>query len=189
MRDPDLYNRLFFEEVYDLLVKEVGAIDRPDQKTGFVGSFTESRYDHHEWRFGGRLGFGGKFWRSPYRLGCPFYVNCYQEDSTPEREGVVARANEAISALFFKHRLKERSLEPERFERLQAQYPLATRDEILEAWVLSLKRDGTPNEAEKYLMHPLRDPDCQSCDGTGYIIFNNTCDCVDEKSKKRSGER
>lgn len=62
-----------------------------------------------EFRFIGALGFGGKFHlhgrhfllgRDPhlttdYRC----YVSCYPEDATPERQEMIERANERLSAL------------------------------------------------------------------------------------------
>lgn len=35
------------------------------------------------------------------------------------------------------------------------------------------------NEEEKFIPHPLADSECHHCSGSGYILFDNTCDCVD----------
>lgn len=51
-----------------------------------LGSFSE-------WRFCGHLGFGGKF-RFP-----GFWVDCYPEDISPEREKVIQEANSRLQAL------------------------------------------------------------------------------------------
>lgn len=48
-----------------------------------------------EYRFCGRLGFGGKFWRTNGK----FYVNCYTEDETPLRLQIMATANERLANL------------------------------------------------------------------------------------------
>lgn len=50
-----------------------------------------------------------------------------------------------------------------------------------------MRREGAAKEhaeLQPLLWHPLRDPECKSCDGSGWIIFNNQCDCVDLAFKK-----
>lgn len=39
-------------------------------------------------------------------------------------------------------------------------------------------------EVEKQTYHPFRDPDCKSCHGSGWIMFSNACDCVDEALRR-----
>lgn len=46
-----------------------------------------------EWRFSGRLGFGGKIYSNPWR------VDCYREDRTPEREAMIAEANRRLKEI------------------------------------------------------------------------------------------
>lgn len=48
-----------------------------------------------EYRFGGLLGFGGKFWN--YRD--KWYVTCYPEDDTPERTVLINGVNQKLSDL------------------------------------------------------------------------------------------
>lgn len=79
--------------VYEVLVMAGASIsDQPAfveaQTSKFVG----------EWRFGGFLGFGGKFYREPsaHRLG---YVSCYPEDATPERRQMIVLTNALLSRL------------------------------------------------------------------------------------------
>lgn len=74
--------------IYDLLVREAGA--RESQRDDFVAYV--STHAHTEWRFGGSLGFGGKFWNSSER----YYVTCYPDEETPERRAIVQRVNEAL---------------------------------------------------------------------------------------------
>ena len=85
--------------VYDILAQECGA---PEQCSA-VKSFSER--DHFvlrqtsenivEWRFCGKLGFGGKFW-----INCDkWYVTCYREDETPERLRMIEAANKRLEAL------------------------------------------------------------------------------------------
>ena len=74
--------------IYDLLVREAEA--RENHRDAFVHYVCES--DHAEWRFGGKLGGGGKFWSSDER----YYVSCYREDETPERAAIVQRVNATL---------------------------------------------------------------------------------------------
>lgn len=48
-----------------------------------------------EFRFGGLLGFGGKFWINCGR----WYVNCYREDELPSRLMLIAAINEKLEEL------------------------------------------------------------------------------------------
>jgi hypothetical protein len=62
---------------------------------GFQGYICEPCPYGHEWRFSGRLGFGGKLHLTHDRL----YVSCYPEDSTPGREAAIARVNESLAGV------------------------------------------------------------------------------------------
>lgn len=53
-------------KVYDILVAECGASDRPDDRQWFVCG--QTREVVREWRFCGSLGFGGKFRRGALRM-------------------------------------------------------------------------------------------------------------------------
>lgn len=91
-----------FNDVYTILVEECGAPDG-SYRQSFVHSHTEEKPEWHstttEWRFGGKLGFGGKFWvREGYGGG--FTVNCYNEDATLELLEVIEKANEKLAELF-----------------------------------------------------------------------------------------
>lgn len=84
----------FYEGVYVILMA-VGA--SPSMQADFVRYFTEDAGSaiHREWRFQGKLGFGGKFWRRP----SGHDVNCYTEDLTSERKKLIKYANDLIKAL------------------------------------------------------------------------------------------
>jgi len=86
MIKTELYNR-----VYDLLVHIGGASE--DLRSSFLHNHTVSKDACTEWRFCGRLGFGGKF-RSQ-----SFTVDCYKEDETPERVKIIADINTALEGL------------------------------------------------------------------------------------------
>lgn len=81
------------EAVYAILVEECGA--RTDNcgagQDAFV-SYTARDYDHHEFRFGGSLGFGGKVYVSQSQI----RVAYYPEDRTPARDKAMLRANDRL---------------------------------------------------------------------------------------------
>lgn len=81
----------FAEKVYDVLIKEAGAgASNEWDKESFI-------YHHEkgcdEWRFCGKLGFGGKY-RSNTNT-----VDCYLEDLTPERELIIKQTNLELSKI------------------------------------------------------------------------------------------
>jgi len=75
-------------KVYDLLVSIGGAYE--PERDDFIYHHTESNVDCSEWRFCGKLGFGGKY-RSRYNK-----VDCYIEDETPERIKLMDELNSAL---------------------------------------------------------------------------------------------
>jgi hypothetical protein len=89
----DFETEEFYNEVYDILMKQAGAIGGW-QRESFVFHFMQSE-PPREWRFQGLLGFGGKFWRNDGRI----YVNCYSEDRTPARERMIEATNKALDEL------------------------------------------------------------------------------------------
>lgn len=88
-----MMNREQLEAVYDVLVECCGANEHPDDREQFVGTHLTGD-GCTEYRFCGALGFGGKF-----RSQGQWRVDCYGEDSTPERRAMIERANEALVAL------------------------------------------------------------------------------------------
>lgn len=74
------------DQIYTVLVDLCGATER--DRGDFVWNFDRIR----EWRFQGRLGFGGKFYREREGL----RVGCYPEDRTPERDAMVDMANRRL---------------------------------------------------------------------------------------------
>ena len=81
--------------VYDVLVEHCGASGHPDEKTNFV--FHQTCKVEREYRFQGRLGLGGKFYRDGSRD--QWRVGCYREDLTPERQAMIGAANAALAEL------------------------------------------------------------------------------------------
>ena len=84
-------------KVYNIL-EEIGAV--PRMRDAFVRDHS-SYSDQHEWRFQGKLGFGGKFWNEwSYLDDEPKWrVSCYSEDETPEREKIIEETNQKLRAL------------------------------------------------------------------------------------------
>lgn len=79
-------------KVYDILIEECGA--SPKQFDQFVAYMLEpDPYNlGKEFRFGGNLGTGGKFYVSHY----DWRVGCYSEDLTADNEAAIDRANEKL---------------------------------------------------------------------------------------------
>ena len=83
-------NEKFAHAIYTILVEVCGARSR--ERDAFVqemGSFKPTR----EWRFGGWIGFGGKFWPREFK------VTCYSEDITDEYAKIITEANEKLIKL------------------------------------------------------------------------------------------
>jgi len=66
----------------------------PAGRQEFVRYLAEP-FTHHEYRFHGSLGFGGKLYRSDDKV----RVDCYNEDLTPKRAAVIARVNALLELL------------------------------------------------------------------------------------------
>jgi hypothetical protein len=89
MEPAEIFNR-----AYDILVLHAGAVDDEDHRTDFVCTYMDTRAT--EYRFGGRLGFGGKFWRNDHR----YYISCYREDyAKGERPTIIDRCNTMLAEL------------------------------------------------------------------------------------------
>lgn len=78
-------------KVYDLLVKIGGAWE--SDRDSFIYHHCDVKDGCDEWRFAGKLGFGGKY-RSRTNS-----VDCYKEDSNTERNKIITELNEALSKI------------------------------------------------------------------------------------------
>lgn len=78
------------DAVWAILVHGCGAPShlRPDFEHWWQG-------DGAEYRFQGRLGFGGKLWRRAEG----FHVTCYPEDLTEARAELMRKANQALAKI------------------------------------------------------------------------------------------
>ena len=77
--------------IYDVLVDECGAYDSADARSDFAVHWPACG----EYRFQGKLGFGGKVW-SPTMRSAP-KVTCYPEDRTDDWAAMIERANERLA--------------------------------------------------------------------------------------------
>ena len=77
------------EKVYDILVNIGGA--NADDKSSFVlhHAYLERNAICQEWRFQGKLGYGGKYY-SQINI-----VDCYLEDRTPKRIKLIEEINKS----------------------------------------------------------------------------------------------
>jgi len=84
-------------KVYDILV-EIGASET--MRKAFVWTHTKDE-NQLEWRFQGKLGFGGKFWNEwSYLEEKPKWrVSCYSEDETSKREKIIEETNTKLCTL------------------------------------------------------------------------------------------
>jgi len=83
----------FAGKVYDVLIKEAGASNEWDKESDKESFIYHHEKDCDEWRFCGKLGFGGKYWSNSNT------VDCYLEDLTPERELIIKQTNLELSKI------------------------------------------------------------------------------------------
>src|SRR5258708_1529027 len=83
--------------IAEILVVECGANAEHLKSYGFESYVTTAK--RVEFRFQGRLGFGGKFHASPGLNGDRWYVTCYAEDANPKRLHLIDNANTRLAEL------------------------------------------------------------------------------------------
>lgn len=88
-------------KVYDILVNDAGANDTPKmlERESFIFHVAVNPHPTTEYRFGGNLGWGGKFRNNGNYNNTP-YVDYYKEDTTPERDAIVSNVNSLLKMLF-----------------------------------------------------------------------------------------
>lgn len=82
--------------IWRILVEDCGAYDDRLSCDLFVGYCCDRGFDRLEWRFQGKLGFGGKFYANENG----WYVSCYSEDETPARLQIIETANAKLVSMF-----------------------------------------------------------------------------------------
>lgn len=83
---------VFYHKVYDIL-EELGGATGEGYRESFIYNYTKDKYKSDEWRFQGKLGFGGKY-RGERNM-----VDCYQEDENPERKRLIKKINTVLKKL------------------------------------------------------------------------------------------
>ena len=81
----------YYNKVYDILVNIGGAVET--DRIAFVYEHLNAEYPCTEWRFSGKLGFGGKY-RSKRNT-----VDCYQEDETSKRIELIKLMNKELAKI------------------------------------------------------------------------------------------
>jgi hypothetical protein len=84
---------------YDILVRHAGARDDEMARHSFVYHVASCEHPTMEYRFGGHLGWGGKFRNNGNHDNTP-YVDCYSEHLNPERKAVILATNAMLAELF-----------------------------------------------------------------------------------------
>jgi hypothetical protein len=86
-------------KIYDILV-EIGANERYRKDFVRVHSTDENQL---EWRFQGKLGFGGKFWNDWNDIeNRPLWrVTCYSEDKNPETLQIIEETDKKLDQLYW----------------------------------------------------------------------------------------
>lgn len=79
--------------IYDILVREAGASNREFHRTNFV--VAAIREDITEYRFGGALGFGGKF----FNTHDTWYVSASPEDMSCQVMSMIMTTNWELAKL------------------------------------------------------------------------------------------
>jgi len=79
----------FYKKVYDILIEVGGAL--PTEKENFIDAHVEGWCC--EWRFSGKLSFGGKYRKETNT------VDCYSEDETAERLRIIKEINEKLKSI------------------------------------------------------------------------------------------
>jgi len=81
--------------IYDILVAQAGAADDEGDRYQFEQSYLDRESGFGlEFRFQGSLGFGGKIRYTP---STGWYIDCYREDESPQRNRVIASVNAALA--------------------------------------------------------------------------------------------
>lgn len=84
------------DRIYSILVETCGASSNSHDRDSFIYNHTKTEYTSQEFRFGGWLGFGGKF----RNHGNFWSVDCYREDESAVTLLMIDNANTKLQALY-----------------------------------------------------------------------------------------
>jgi hypothetical protein len=91
---PKMNEESFYRHIYHALMQYAGA--SPAEAFHFAYAHLNDSY-LQEWRFQGKLGFGGKYWRERNE------ISCYKEDETPERLKIIEETNAKLKEIANQH--------------------------------------------------------------------------------------
>ncbi len=84
------FSRAQANEIYDVLV--IAGADE-HMRDSFIYHHCDSKDGCDEWRFQGKLGYGGKYWSRTNT------VNCYLEDENPGRKPIISYVNSELKRI------------------------------------------------------------------------------------------
>ena len=93
---------VILNKIWDILVSQAGAIER--ERNDFINYFLEEG-SVKEYRFRGKLGFGGKIKRNSWDI----FICFYSEDHTEERSAIKEKVNFLIKEILSKESLDGRA--------------------------------------------------------------------------------
>lgn len=94
-RLPEPMNEDMARWIWELLVKEAGA--RYADWQSFMPYITDPKpHGYREFRFQGKLGFGGKLNHKQGEI----YISCYPEDVTPQRQEIIQKVNYRLGEMY-----------------------------------------------------------------------------------------
>lgn len=83
-------NKEQLNKIYNILIKYAGTY--PRMRDTFIQNHITER-PCKEWRFGGKLGFGGKYWSEDNK------VSCYPEDKTESMTILINNINSELNKI------------------------------------------------------------------------------------------
>ena len=89
-----MISELVANTIWSMLVEDCGARKDDIDRHEFVAYLMSE--ERGEWRFIGNLGFGGKFYFSPFE----FRIGCYKEDTTEEKTLLIEETNQKLEPIF-----------------------------------------------------------------------------------------
>jgi hypothetical protein len=87
--------------LYDVVVAIAGAPENLREQWLHYATAEGSHFGGLEFRFQGKLGFGGKLVYDGFRAA---YVNCYEEHRSPAKDAIMAATNIALAKVPHSHR-------------------------------------------------------------------------------------
>lgn len=87
--------------LYDVVVHLAGAPESLREQWVHYATAEGSHFGGLEFRFGGKLGFGGKLVYDGFR---PAFVSCYEEHRSPAKDAIIAATNADLKLVPHPHK-------------------------------------------------------------------------------------